>query len=666
MATVETLPPVQPAKPAVQSRFAEPALLLALASLVGIVGGLGAILFRLMIDWVGVGVHVLLARILPVPLLAQLASPVVGLLLVGVISTYFAREVKGHGVPQILEALALRGGRIRPRVGFFGILAPAITIGSGGSVGREGPIALIGAAFGSSLGQLFKLADRYVMLLVGCGAAAGIGATFNAPIAGALFGMEVVLGSYAMGVLVPCFVSSVVGVTVFNAVMGNHLALPVPPLAFRSPFSVVVMAALGGLAGGVAMAYTKGLTFAEDLFDRFPLRFWQRALIGGLAVGLLGLAFPEVLGVGYQAMSQVATGELVGATVVVLLLTKYVATLTTIGAGGSGGVFAPSLYLGLMLGTSFGALAHGLFPHTLADARVFGVAGMGAVFAGAAQAPLTAAVIVLEMTGAYKLTLGVVMASAISYLVYGSLMRDTMYTVRLTRRGIRILRGAEVRPLERLPVRSAMQPLRVELSVDDPLVKAETSFTKIRADALVVTRTDGTYAGVLELPTLLALLSQPDRPETLHGVSLRRVPPLTPEQSLEDAMRRFALYDIEVLPVVDHRHGDRLLGVITRGDVLRTYQMETALSLETERKRLLLQESRQPGGMETFSLPANHPFVGKTIRELPLPRQAVVVAISRGSETLVPRGDTRLEAGDGLVVYGNPLSALEEVRQLFN
>jgi CIC family chloride channel protein len=639
----------------------EPVLLIGLAAVVGIVGGLGAVVFRLMITAARTGFLALVHGLLHLPPAGNLIMPVLGLLLVGVISTHFAREVKGHGVPQILEALALRGGRIRPRVGLFGILAPAITIGSGGSVGREGPIALIGAAFGSALGQVFRLPDRYLMLLVGCGAAAGIGATFNAPIAGALFGMEVVLGSYAMGTLVPCFVASVVGVTVFHVILGNQLALPVPPLAFRSPFSIVVMALLGVLAGLFAIAYTRGLTWFEDLFDqRWSLTFWQKAVIGGLAVGLLGLVAPGVLGVGYGTMSAVAAGRLVGLAVLVLLALKYLATLTTIGAGGSGGVFAPSLYLGLMLGTAFGTLAHDLFPHTLADARVFGVAGMGAVFAAAAQAPLTAAVIVLEMTGAYPLTMGVAMACAIAYFVYGSVQRDTMYTVRLTRRGIRILRGAEVRPLQAVAVAAAVRPLGTPLTASHTLRDAEEEMARQHTDALVIAAEDGSYLGILEAPTVLAASAQTGLTEPIGAVSLNRVPSVTPSDNLEAAMRLFALYDTEILPVQD---GGRLVGVLTRSDVLQAYQMHTALSLETEAKIALLQDvSTSPGALQALPVLSRSPAVGRPIRDLAIPRNVVIVAIERGGQPLVPRGDTVIREDDRLVVYGRSPDDIEAFR----
>ncbi len=453
------------------SRMPEPVLLLLLAVLVGSVGGLGAVVFRLMIRAALTGFHALLPGSGHFPHYTAAVLPVMGLLLVGLITTDGAREVRGHGVPQILEALALRGGRIRPRVGVLGIVAPAITIGSGGSVGREGPIALIGAAFGSSLGQLLKLADRYTILLVGCGAAAGIGATFNAPIAGGLFGMEVVLGSCAMGTLVPCFVSSVIGVTVFNAILGSHLVLPVPALAFRSPLSVVVMAVLGLVAGLFGVVYTKGLTFFEDVFDRWNWWFWERAIAGGLAVGGLGLLLRQVLGVGYEPMRAVAAGQLASLMLAALLAGKLFATLVTIGAGGSAGVFTWASCWG----------------------------------------PSTAWRLMASCPIRWPM-----------YFVYGSLVSDTMYTVRLPRRGIRILRGAEVRPLQGLPAKSAMRPT-APVTGSDTVSEAQSQLADLHADGLVIQDALGRYLGVVDLPTLLA--ASAGNPEgAVQNLPLTRIP----------------------------------------------------------------------------------------------------------------------------------------------
>ena len=642
----------------------EPVLIILLAVLVGVVGGVGAVVFRLLIQAAQIAFRWLAGGSFHMPHFTVAVMPVLGLLAVGVISTYFAREVKGHGVPQILEALALRGGRIRPRVGFFGILAPALTIGSGGSVGREGPIALIGAAFGSSLGQWFKLPDRYTMLLVGCGAAAGIGATFNAPIAGALFAMEVVLGSYAMGTLVPCFVASVTGVSIFNLILGDHLALAVPSAAFHTPISLVLMGLLGILAGLFGIAYTRGLTYFEDLFDGWHMAFWQRAVIGGLFVGLLGLAVPQVLGVGYSTMNAVAEGSIVGGMVLVLLIAKYFATLVTIGAGGSGGVFAPSLYLGLMLGTAYGTVVHGLAPDTFAGAAVFGVAGMGAVFAATAQAPLTAAVIVLEMTGDYRLAMGTVLACALSYFLYGSMQRDTMYTVRLSRRGIRILRGSEVRPLQSMLVKTAMRPLEARVLTTDTLHSAQLKMAELHADALVVEDEHGEYSGVLEAPTVLAATGTEGLDAPIGSASLNRVPPVAPATNLDEAMQRFALYDTDILPVAQSQ---KLTGFLTRRDVLQAYQTHTTLSLETDRKvALLQQETGSTGAFQSFAISPGSPIIGMAIRDLRLPQNTLIVAVERGASVVVPRGDTTFLEDDRVVVYANPPAGIDEVRRLFS
>ena len=635
----------------------EPFLLVVLAVLTGVVGGLGAVAFRYMIRYCQYFfVTLLIDRGLAVagPLRAELhaVTPALGLLLVGVISHHFAREVKGHGVPQVLASLALRRGRIRPRVGLFGILAPAITIGAQGSVGREGPIALIGAAFGSSVGQLLRLSDQYTSLLVACGAAAGIGATFNAPIAGGLFGLEVILGSYAMGALVPVFASAVTGVVVFGAVLGDHLAMPTPAYAFGHPAGVAAMLVLGLLGGGVALAYTRGLYLMEDLFDGWRTAWPWKAVSGGLAVGLIGLLLPQVLGVGYDSMQAVVVGKYGLVLLVALLVGKYVATLLTIGAGGSGGVFAPSLYLGAVLGGAFGAVFHAILPGFAASPALYAVAGMGVVFAGAAQAPLTAMVIILEMTGDYHLTGGVVAACALSYLVYGSLARDSMYTVRLSRDGVRILRGAEVRPLQTVPITAAMEPLRVSLQVEDTVETARQVLAREAARALPVFRADGMLHGILDDLQLLQAIGagEPDRP--VGEICRTGVPVLAPSLTLDDAMRHFGSLATDLLPVgADALH---ILGTVSRTGVLRAYYNRTILTLETPGKIALLRD-REPasevGAFREVTLPAAWSPGGRPLGALDLLPGVVVVSIRRGAQTLIPFGESQLRAGDRVLLH---------------
>ncbi len=645
----------------------EPALLVFLAILTGVVGGLGAVAFRLMIagaQWFFVQgvVHHGLSFTGGAQHWLVAITPALGLLLVGLISHKFAPEVKGHGVPQILEALALRRGRIRPRVGLFGIIAPAITIGAGGSVGREGPIALIGASFGSSVGQFLRLGDQYTSLLLGCGAAAGIGATFNAPIAGALFGMEVVLGTWAMGTLVPVFVASVTGVVVFRALWRNQLVLPSPDYHFNQPATLLLMIALGVVAGGVALAYTYGLDFVEELSPRWKVHWAWQAVAGGLLVGLLGLALPQVLGVGYRTMGNAVDGDLGLGLLVGLLLGKYVATLVTIGSGGSGGVFAPSLYLGVTLGGAFGLAVHALIPGV--SAPLFAVAGMGAVFAGAARAPLTASVIILEMTGDYHLTVGVMAACGISYLIQGSLARDSMYTVKLSRHGIRILRGTDVRPLQRVPLSAALRPVGEPVFVDE---SARVAMARLRADhqrALPVFRRDGTLAGIVEDQRLLEAVSANHLEEPVGGLA-RAVGLLRPNLTLDDAMKRFALQGLELLPVgPDPAH---VTGTVCRDDVLRVYYNRTIVNLETQHRLELLQETRRDdaGTFREVHLPPEWSAHGTPVAALGLPAGAVVVVVRRADQVLVPRGETTLARGDEVMLYaGTPEVAAQAESQL--
>lgn len=631
---------------------------------------MGAILFRLMIAWAGRAIrHALnVAPFLPHfgPPQQDLAflGPAVGLLLASSISHYLAPEVRGHGIPQVLEALALRGGRIRPRVAGLGIVAPAVTIGAGGSVGQEGPIALIGASFGSVIGQLLRLSDRYLPLLVASGATAGIAATFNAPIAGALFAMEVVLGSYAMGVIVPTLVAAVTGSVTFNALMGNRLVLPAPTFSLQHPGEVLAMLLLGILGGLMGLVYTRGLDFSETAFARWRVPFWVKALTGGLAVGGLGWLAPQALGVGYDTMEQAVEGKLSLLVLTGLLAAKYLATLLTVGAGGSGGVFAPSLYLGTMLGGSYGTFLHLVFPGLVAVPQVYALAGMGAVFAAAAQAPLTAITIILEMTGAYGITVGVMAACALSYFVYGSLTRDSMYTVKLTRKGIVIVRGTEIRPMERVLVKAAQKKFR-GIPVTTPVAQAYASLSQRRQRSAVVVDEQGLLAGVVSEEDLRRALMSDQGNQPVGEFTTPTVVTVYPDQSLEEAMRLFAVYDYRLLPVVSRENPRQVVGILGRADILRAYNAYTLHGLETSRRvQLLRQIARDQGVFSEFVLPRASRLAGRPLAELALPPQCLLVSVTRESKMLIPHGDTCLEPGDRLLVFCCPSRHLDEVERL--
>lgn len=628
----------------------------------GVIGGLGAILFRKMIYWISDGFHfIFLSSGGSGTHWTSVLAPALGLLLVSLISHYLAREVKGHGVPQILESLALRGGRIRPRVGMLGIVASAMTIGSGGSVGREGPIALIGASFGSSLGQLLRMNAEDISLLLACGSAAGIGATFNAPIAGGFFGLEVILGTYSIGALVPVFLASVTGVTVFTALMGGGAVLQTPPYHVINHFALLFMLGLGMLMAVVAHLYTRGLTISEDLLDRIRGPFWAKSLFGGLVVGIIGYYVPEVLGVGYLSMHRALAGQLGLGLLVLLFVAKYVATLITIASGGSGGVFAPSLFIGGMFGGIYGSSLHLLSPSLAPHPAIYVVAGMAAMFSAAAQAPFVGITILLEVTGDYHLTAPVMAAAAISYWIYGHFSRYSMYTVKLSRKGIVILRGNDVRPVDHILVSEALEPIK-EWGMPWTVSVAEgyDRVTRSHLMALIVLDEEERVVGQVTLASLVQLLSQPDRSLKEVEKAISSLPkPISMQKSLDDALRRFALDDVDIIPVSNFR--GKIVGIIRRPQVLRLYNSATLHSLAGSRKGedRSIQES---GQFIEWKVTNTSPFVDATLAEISLPDAALIVSIVRNGGSIIPHGATRIEAGDTLLLFVSPVDQVDSVR----
>jgi CIC family chloride channel protein len=285
------------------------------AVVLGLLGGLGAVAFRRFIEWVNLIAWqqgpVTLGQIAGLPWWWKVLAPAAGGLIVGFITYHFAKEAKGHGVPEVMEAVALRGGRIRPRVVLAKLLASGITIGSGGSVGREGPIVQIGSSLGSTIGQWLKLDPRRMRTLVGCGAAAGIAATFNAPVAGALFALEIILGDFGVAYFSPIVISSVAATVVSRGILGDVPAFEVPTYSLEHPSELFAYAGLGIMAGLVALAFIRSIYMSERLFEKLRTPGPLKAVIGGAAVGLIGISAPQVFGVGYEAITEALTGSMI-------------------------------------------------------------------------------------------------------------------------------------------------------------------------------------------------------------------------------------------------------------------------------------------------------------------------------------------------------------------
>lgn len=491
--------------------------LLSMSILVGVGAGLGAVIFRYMIEG--------LTRILTghedysgagrvpnphVPWLGPwfvLLTPVVAGLLYGPLVNRFAREARGHGVPEVMLAVARNGGRIRPQVAGVKALASALCIGGGGSVGREGPIVQIGSALGSSIAQLARLDERKVRLLVACGAAGGIAATFNAPLAGVFFSMELILGQWTAESFGMVVLASVTASVIGRGILGDAPFLHLPTFGVDHLVQYPLFAVLGLLAGLAGVAFSRILYGVEDLCDwawRGPE--WLRPAVGGLLLGGVLLVLPQMYGVGYPVLGKAVGGGYGVAFLCVLLVGKVVACSLTIGIGGSGGVFAPSLFCGAMLGAAFGSVVHAIGPGSVGSPGAYALVGMGALFAGAARAPITAVLILFELTGEYSiilpLMLAIVLATGVSHLV----SRDTVYTRKLLRRGIDLEEPGD-QGLRALSLSAVMVEPPAPLESRTDLAAAARAFAATGDSALPVVDDDGRFLGNVAARALMDSLA---------------------------------------------------------------------------------------------------------------------------------------------------------------
>ena len=498
-------------------------------------------------------------------------APVVGGLIYGPLVQRYAREARGHGVPEVMVAVAQRGGRIPGKVAAVKAIASAVTIGSGGSVGREGPIVQIGSALGSWIGSRARVSESRLRTLVACGAASGIAATFNAPIAGVFFALELILRDFtaeAFGVVVlAAVVSSVIG----RAMMGDAPFMTLPEFSVDHASAYLLFAVLGVLGGLVGIAFTKILYRIEDLCDQvWHGPEWARPVVGGLLLGLLLLAVPQMYGVGYPVLESGVKGEYAVAVLLGLLVAKILATSLTIGIGGSGGVFAPSLFIGGMLGAAFGATAHQLLPGVAGQAGAFALVGMGAVFAGAARAPITAVLILFELTGEYTIILPLMLAIVLATTVSRAMSKDSVYTLKLRRRGIEI----DTRPVDpRLTDQSVGDVMEPPGDPVDPTLSLTEASRRLLAGGRpgLPVLFGGLLIGQLRADRVAQMLEEDaDGRELTVADAVDDVPTVLASESLRnglDAMRRHP-YSDGGLAVADAE--GRLVGWVTHRTFLRT------------------------------------------------------------------------------------------------
>ena len=634
-------------------------------SLTGVLTGAACIGFVELLhlaQWVAIGSAGLPLKILPqLHWYHILLVPVAGGLIVGPLVHFLAPEAEGHGVPEVIEAVMLGGGRIRKRVAAVKSIASAVTIGTGGSVGREGPIVQIGAAVGSAIGQVVRFPADQLKTLTACGAGAGIAAVFNAPIAGAFFALEVVTGNFAMPSFAPVILSSVLATVVSRAYFGDYPAFVVQPYAMQSVFEIVLYVGLGIFCGIVSVVFIWVMDRSESIAPTLPIpKMWQPA-VGGLVLGAILLVIPNVYGVGYSTMDAVLKGSISWQFLALLLPVKILATSLTLASGGSGGVFLPSLYIGSVAGGLYGAAVSGIFPQLTAGSGAYALVGMAGVLSASTHSPITAMILLFEVTGDYKIILPVMIVVTLSSMIGRALKEDSLYSLKLSRQGIALHRREDV-IMRMHTVGEVMRPPVSVIKDNTPIAEAVRYFLEHEAVIVYVVDNESRLVGgisihdikdpeVRDLGTLV--LARDVAEPNIHKVG--------PVDTLADCMDHFILSEHDELPVVGQ--GGKLVGTVSRRDVLRVYSSEL-LRHEFMGLAAYDQEAREVRGYVhltrglTIARVSSPPsLVGKSLREANLRASygLTVVAINRdGGEDELPDPAQPLSASDVLVIVGRP------------
>jgi len=654
-------------------RATEHAFMVIVAVIIGVFGGLGAvgiqfsIKFFQKIFWGAWQPDV--GYLQNLSAFVKIGVPTGGGLLVGLIVYYVAKEAKGHGVPEVMEAIALKNGVIRPRVVIAKLFASAICIGSGGSVGREGPVIQIGSSIGSTVGQFLGVTAQRVKIFVACGAAAGIAAAFNAPIAGALFSVEIILGDFGVAQFSPIVISSVMATVVSRHFLGDFPAFEVPHYHLVSVLELIPYVILGLLAGLVSLLFIKVLYFLEDYFEELKLNDILKTVIGGFLIGIMGLLVPHIYGVGYNTMNMALHGQLSWMLMLALIFIKILATSISLGSGGSGGVFAPSLFIGTMTGGFFGYLVHAVAPGYTASSGAYSLVGMGAVVAGATHAPITAILIIFELTNEYKIILPLMISSIIATLVTTKLKKESIYTLKLIRRGIDLFKGREANLLRSLKVVGYVDPhpviippqLKFMALLDLVADRPNTQFYVVDAKQK--------FLGSVSLQEVRkALVDRDDVADLLIAMDLINVdiPKVKPEDDLDMVMKLFGMYDYDELPVVDSNNPDMVIGTIKHKEVIEAYNREVMkrnLSQEIPSSVKLLERIKKVDFIDGYimaEIPVPKSFVGRTIKDINIASRfgVQILLIKRPSgelevKQLVPSADEEIMPNDWLVVLGS-------------
>jgi CIC family chloride channel protein len=497
--------------------------------------------------------------------------PVLGGLVIGPMIYFLAKEAKGHGVPEVMKSVLVDSGKIRPRVAVVKALASSICIGSGGSVGREGPIIQIGSAIGSAIGQILKLTEEKTKTLVACGAAAGIAATFNSPLGGIFFALEVILREYGLRNFSSVVLSSVTATIISRHFLGNHPAFQLPPFDLYGITDFLYYLVFGLITAIFAWLFIQVLYKSEDLFNSIKIPEYLKPAIGGLLIGIIGLFFPQIFGVGYETIEASIHGRLLLWAIIALVFLKILATSLTLGSGGSGGVFAPSLFIGALLGEAFGLLAHKIIPGTIIPPGAFALVGMASVFAGTSQAPISSILLLFEMTGNYKILPPLMITCVLSAMLVRWKTKYSIYTLKLVRKGINVDRQQNEDLMESITVSEAMLTDVISVSQTDSVKKVGLLIKSTNHRGFPVLKNNNMLAGMVTRVDINKALARGDAEAEVRTIMSKDLIVCYPDESLKTALHKMASKNIGRLPVVERKNEEHLIGILTRKSLIAAY-----------------------------------------------------------------------------------------------
>ena len=633
------------------------------ASVGGLAAGLGTVALVKGIEYGDRAFFDGLGELLPFGRWSLVVIVALGGLLAGLIVRYLGHESRGHGVPDVMYAFEHGAGRMPWRVTLSGALATVATIGSGGSAGQEGPSVHIGAGIASLVGSGLRVGPEHRRLLVAVGAAGGISAVFNAPLTGSFFALEVVLRRFSVRNFSAVVLGAVLANVVYRGVMGDEAALRSPAYSFDSGWQTITYAGLGIGTAIVAIAFVRGLALVESAAERVSMPLIAPA-VGGALVGVIGVWHHEIIGTETTEIAAYLDGDTAARLLLLLVALKIAATSLTLGSGGTGGVFMPSLFLGAAFGAAFGHGADRLFPGISGEPGAYAVAGMAGVFAAAASAPITSLLLAFEVSRDYGLVVPLMVVVVISTSVGQLLMRETVYSEGLRRIGIDLSKERGPDRLETVSVGSACTEPDFVIPASMPLDEVRGVFARLGADILPVA--DGRkVAGMISARDLLVTVGEGEAAKSRTAADVMARPAITarPGESLQVAVLRMDESEVRALAVVDE--SGNLVGILDRAHVLGAYaDAEPGAPAELPR----LSQLAQPGGR--FIRARVHrggPLAGVAIRDLRFPDGSLIVSIRRDRQTLVPRPSMVLQPGDQLVVLAEDDARGElERRYLFD